>query len=502
MVRTVLQWGIGVCGLFLLIYAFDKISWTQPLISDYVIPVLEAHSVLQGNIGLHGWTLPTDTFYTTDLPFYVVGVSLFHVSVGVAHHIPALLYALLVGIAAWTVTQDGRTQGKWVAGLTALLLSGVGAWNAQFLLLGPIHVGTLLYVVAAFGLLARGYYARRQFFGVLGIGCIMLAFVGDPMTLWIGALPIIFASAKQYYKDSKRSPIWWWTIGGAVVALLAGAVGRHFISEVGGFHYAPFPVTFASWSAFVNNLGLFVQGILLLFGANFFGHVLNLSLIGVLIRGLVVIALGFTLWRWRRDSDTTWLDDVLASGIVIDCAAYLFSSLPVNIETTRYLTPVWVFGLMLVSRYFLRKATIKIYLKGAIGGGMLIVGLAFGSLWPFRPPVSAYQVLASWLMAHHLTRGYGGYWDASIITVATHNRVRIAPVIATSSGVLEPFQWNSSKTWYRDSLRTPASFLVYDVSHWGSVDRQSAIHTWGMPANRTRVGAYTVLVYRRPLIVP
>jgi hypothetical protein len=114
-----------------------------------------------------------------------------------------------------------------------------------------------------------------------------------------------------------------------------------------------------------------------------------------------------------------------------------------------------------------------------------------------RPPMRpATTPLVAWLEAHRLTHGLAGYWDASIVTMQSGNRVQLRAI--NLWGNLEVADWETNAMWY-DPSRYDATFVVADPPH----GRYPAVH-WeqflGKPAATYRVSSWVVLVYRTNLL--
>jgi hypothetical protein len=158
----------------------------------------------------------------------------------------------------------------------------------------------------------------------------------------------------------------------------------------------------------------------------------------------------------------------------------------------------------------------------AVALGLVLVYLYAGPIGQYLPPPdqsstpAAPAALGRWLAAHDLHYGYGGYWEASIVTVVTRGAVSVRPVTSTKvvqpglgrSGIppsdwrIVPYFWVSKVTWY--SAGYPAQFLVFDPSSaWDrdtGVDLTVAAGTFGAPDHvYEHIGPYTVLVWDRPV---
>ena len=85
-------------------------SWTVAATSDGAAEALQARDMLAGNWLLHGWMIGDVSFYTTELPEYVLVELIRPFGVGVIHVAAAATYTLLVLAAFWLAR--GRAVGR------------------------------------------------------------------------------------------------------------------------------------------------------------------------------------------------------------------------------------------------------------------------------------------------------------------------------------------------------------------------------------------------------
>ncbi len=135
-------------------------------------------------------------------------------------------------------------------------------------------------------------------------------------------------------------------------------------------------------------------------------------------------------------------------------------------------------------------------LAGALLAGYA-AGLGYAAAQPSVRPASAR--LLTFLAAHHLTSGIGGYWESSVITVSSDGAITIRAVLP---GSLRPDLWEAKASWY-DAGRHRATFLVTDsapgfFNHWQP--SPAALAGLGRPARTYHVGPYTVYVWNKNLL--
>ena len=95
----------------------------------------------------------------------------------------------------------------------------------------------------------------------------------------------------------------------------------------------------------------------------------------------------------------------------------------------------------------------------AAGAGYLS-DLGYNAAQRSNPAVN--QTLADWLVAHKLTSGLGGYWDANVTSLDSGGAVRIAPV---ADGASYGYLWVAKPAWF-DPKVSSANFIIAHVSGW------------------------------------
>jgi hypothetical protein len=114
-----------------------------------------------------------------------------------------------------------------------------------------------------------------------------------------------------------------------------------------------------------------------------------------------------------------------------------------------------------------------------------------------RPtPAESASALASWLEAHNLHNGVGGYWSAAITTVESGGAVTVRPMEINDHGDVRRMSTQSTSDWYAGERY---QFFVSEPVQSGNQDTKAAIDTWGTPAQTYVVGPYHVLVWGHTL---
>jgi len=495
--------------------------------SDGAGIVLQAWALLHGNLLLHGWYVSDVSFYTTELPEYMLVVAASGIRPEVVHVCAALTYTVLVLAAA--VVARGQARGR--SGLVrvaitvaimigpALVTSGP-VIPAYIFLSDPDHAGTAVPVLVALALIDRGGSAgaqtappdpRKRWWVPVAVAAVLgWAVVGDPLVLLIGVVPLLLVCGVRSFHQlaQRRVPLEaaWYELSLAAAALaaaVAGSVMTHLIHARGGFTVNAAPDQFLPSIAISANVWGSFEAFLSLFSADFFGERLGpgLVLTGIHLVAAVLVAAGVVagLRRFARGDDL--VAPLLAVAIVVNIAAY---TLLYWASSARFweIAPVFAFGAALAGR-LLAEPLLRHRLDVAV-----VAGVA-AALWAAVPPVVSSgpappdgASLASWLEQQNLRQGIAGYWQANSVTVDSGGQVTMRAVKEDPGAGLRPYAWESDMATFNPRTNT-ASFLITSapgIYGEATVTEQEAIATFGQPSRTDRFGQFTILVWRSNLL--
>jgi hypothetical protein len=500
------QWAAGFTAAGIALFAaYIRLSATYPVNSDGANIVLMAWDMLHGNVALHAWSMSDVSFYTTELPQYVLLDLIRGLSPEVTHIAAAMTYALALVLAA--LLAKGRTDGR--EGLARVLVSGGVMLAPQLgvgifvLLLSVGHIGTAVPLLLLWLVLdrARPRWPIPVIAGVL----LTWAAIADSLVLVAGVAPLVLVAlfrsgARLARGEAVRSAWYELSLAGAALAaaVASAAIGR-LISAAGGYYLHHIPYRLAPAAAWPGHLRVTAQGVLALFGASFTGlHSGAAVLLAVLhLVGLALVAVALVLAFGRP---AALVDQVLAVAIVINLVVYVPSTLASGVLNAREFAVILPFGAALAGRMLgprIRGTRLAPVLLAVLAG--YAAALAYGVAQPPAPPANAR--LATWLEGHHLTQGLSGYWQASAVTLDSGGRVTVRAVVNHGDGLV-PYRWESKRTWF-DPGAGQANFVVLDsqagfFNHWmyGTEVR----NVFGPPAATYHTGPYTVLVWKANLL--
>jgi hypothetical protein len=518
---TAAAWTLGTVAGFV---AYLRLSWTLPVNSDGASQALMAWDMLHGNVLLHGWTMGDVTYYTTELPEYMLVEAVRGLNQGALHAAAALTYTLAVLLAA--LLAKGPSTGREAV---ARLLIAVGIMLAPqlgagtlTLLSSPDHFGTSVPVLLAWVIVDRA--GARWYVPVVIALLLGWAEVADPTVFFIGVLPLVVVCAVRVGRamaSGGRLAQQWYEIAlgaGAVAGAAAGTFALRVI-EAHGFHAWPATTSLSPLGTiFGHNLGFTGDGLLLLGGADFLVWPLGVTAAFIMLHivGVALGACGIALAAWRFPRERDLVAQVLLAGIVINLAAYLAGTHATGLANTREISAVLPFGAALAGRLLgpplASRATAGHRFTRVVAPALVVVllgylaGLGYELSKP-AVPVQA-QPIASWLEAHHLTDGLSGFWPSNSVTLATGDRLRIRPV-ELDGRRLYPFHDLQDSQWYNPASATANFVVLYPgaASYPGGVpgdgpfeDLQAVLATFGKPAATYRVGSATVLVWHKNLL--
>jgi hypothetical protein len=526
----------AVAGVVLFV-AYLRMSRTYPVTADGADQALQAWDMLHGNVLLHGWTIADVTYYTTEVPQYMLIEMVHGLSADVVHIAGAMTYTLLV-LAAGLLAR-GRATGR--EGLIRLLIAAGIMLAPQFgnathlLLSQPDHLGTQLPLLLLFLLLDR---APRRWWVPVVVGAVLTwVIIADQVALLDAVVPLAVVCGARVLlgvvRHRRSLPSQWYEVSLAAASILSFGVATlavRLISDLHGYQVLPLAAKAAPIDEIPQHVVLTLEGILNVYGADFF-HLSNGSLLGPGLGGLpmavgvalaVVHLVGVALAAWGFFRAFRFFFDpadlispVLATAITINVAAYVVSVIPVGVFDTREIVAVLPFGAVLAGRMVPgRLAGVPRRLKPALAwasAGVLACYLAALGYGAAQPPVAdSGQAIVPWLEAHHLTTGLGTYIEANLITLDSGGRVAVRTVSWQFSGNV-PRSFESNADWF-DPRHNFANFIVTNTADTtpnrdGSLRRSSmipsaaiaALHA-GPPVHVYHYKTFTIMVWNRNLL--
>ncbi len=485
----------------LLYTAYLAQARTIPATSESGGQALQAWNMLHGNFLLSGWTFSDVSFYTTELPEYMLVEWIHGLNSDTVHVAAALSYTLIVLLGG--LLAKGRATGR--EGLIRFLIAaGImlapPLSNTPLLLGDPDHTGTHVPLLIIFLVLDRA--PRKWFTPVLITILLTWAQVADTLVLYEAAIPIALAGLLR--ANRRRGPLAknWFDLSLTLGAAISAVAAKHIVTLIrdsGGFIVKNPNVRFTSVKALSQGIFTDFSRMLDVFGAKFFGMQVGsdatdtlIKLIGVV---LVVWAVAASLRRLYR-ADTDLIIQVLSIGFVILLAAYVLGTKNDENEIVGLLPLGAVLAGRVLTAPVIRNklvpalAIVLVLYAGMLGGNAL------------RPAhMGRGGEFGAWLKAHGLVYGLGSFWNSTNTTVDSGGRVQVRPTRTFEDRIVTTLS-ESSGFWY-DPHKHYANFIV--SSKWWTcsgvcVGLHSVRESFGPPAVTYTFRNWRILVYNKNLL--
>jgi len=508
--------GLVVLATAVLFFCYWRESQAAPLSSDGGGNVLQAWDMLHGNLLLHNWWVSDVSFYTTELPQYMLIEALTGLGPWVVHAAAAMTYTLLVLLAALLAKGNARGgQGCARALLAAGLMLAPQLSATSILLLSSDHIGTAVPLLAIWLLIDR---ARPRWYVPVLVGlAFTVVMVADSIVLLTGIVPLMLVGAGRAFaglirRGGPRAARWYELslAGAAAVAGIAGSFAPRVMVALGGYQQSPVgtdtdlhQLQHGAWVTFQAFLELFGANV---FNTSFFGARPGLEVVFVALHlaGALVAAcaLGVGIARIFRFGEL--IVPVFAVAIVVNLGAYMSSTHAQDLLGAREMAEVLPLGAVLAGRVLGDR--IAAWIRAAKGWFAPVLALlAVGYLATLGYDAAQASVpaenepLASWLVAHRLTDGLATYWQANSTTVDSHGQVRLSAVVQNPSDRLVPYLWETDDANYDPALHF-ANFVVADGPSALPGMQLSAELTFGRPQRIYHAGGYTILIWDTNLL--
>jgi hypothetical protein len=339
---------------------------------------------------------------------------------------------------------------------------------------------------------------------------LMLAWVviADQMAVTAAVIPLLLVCGIRVYRGlvRHREPLaaGWFEL--SLCAASIGSVGAaiaalRLIRWLGGFAVLPVNTALASLSSMPAHLWLTAEGVLGLYGADFFAMPLGAETV-IAVAHLAGVALAAWavcrgLRRFFRCDDL--LVQVLAVAVLVSLAVYMFSIFPVTFYNTREIGVVLPFGAVLAGR-LLAGSLSRARLLPVLSAVLLCYGaaLVYGATQPARPAHD--QDLANWLSSHHLTVGLAEYPWANDTTLDSRGQVRL---LAPSWHRPQPaVRADEDKVSWFDPRLHDANFIVSTTADGprSAIPYAEVVATFGRPRRTYHFHEFTIMVWDRNLL--
>lgn len=491
--------GLALFVLLLLYMVFITLSQTVTYNSDDASIILEADDVFHGNYFLNGWYLSTESYFTTDIIFYVIAIAVYGFSDKLLFIVPSAIFSLVVIFASIIAGINVHKSFNWRNAFVALLLLVSFSRAYEYFLRGPIHAGPMMYSLACLTILHYEDSHPKLFVGLF-TPLLTLALIGDSFVLYFLVIPLLLVQSIEFLQGEKLKLSCYATIASIFLALLLAEVLGTLGMNVLGLD----SMRFVNLEKLPDNAALLFKGLSRLYNLYMFGQELkSMTTVRLLVYGLIIIGVLVCVYRSLFSHER--IDRVLATACVMVCLEYVASNRPEAIwmpwvpDTARYLVPTFVFSLIIFARNIsklLDNQRKRILLTLLLAFIVLAFGRSFVNVVPQQPPETE---LIAFLTSKNLATGYGGFWSSNIVTLKSNRQVCLyALKYNETERKIRPYLWLSKKEWYQQ----PVNFIVLDKRkplHDGGINYQVVMDNLPPPREIYELTVYTVLVWDKDI---
>ena len=487
-----------VAGGLVLFEFFLRISFGARVDSDGANSALQAWDLVHGHLMLHGWIFGDATFYAFELPLSGIVELLVGMGNLAVHVASALTYLIVAACAVALAVTSSRGPARAARGavvVTVLAVPLLAVPTTWVLLEEPDHIGTSIFLLVPFLLIDR--LPDRRFTAPL-VGLILCAGqLSDPTVRYVAVPAVVLVCGYRVLAGRKLRSGDTALVVAAIVSVPLESALQAAMKHFGGFVMVPPKARLASPRLWPQHASVTWLDVRILFGAaSEPGHKVAVAAaaFGLICLLAVMFGLARAIWTWRGASRA---EQLLVVAIVFNVGTYLVSVMP-EPNVSREVAAVLPCGAVLAARALVPAritARPRAFASVAVAGLIALLPLATAAT---RPPIRPATVpLVAFLESHGLKYGIAGYWDASIVTMQSDNRVQIRAVNLWNK--LFVADWETNALWFNPS-RYDATFAVADAPGQGRYPAANFEHFLGKPTATYRVAGWLVLVYRTNLL--
>lgn len=425
---------------------------------------------------------------------------------------PFVIYFATVALAGWTVGRSVSKKTGFLVGLAMaapapLVIFLLGAPNQR---LPAVAHAVLLasFLVTTTSLPRWGWPARTAWAGALAV-TLAPGVASDLLIVLAATLPFLAAVALG------------WRLGLLARGAAAVASGACVIGSLGGWGlerlaehfkivYVPPGWDVASVDTALSNGWLLLKEVALFAHGTFDTGPAPLDALDIAWIAAAVAAIGATLVLIAllaraarpfltdpgRPAAVRLLAVYWGISIILVSVPFVFTTVPVGINSVRYVFTLWPALLTLAAIVYGRRAHLWLAI---LAGVAALIGCAELKRDLYTPPdlvhASPAEVaqLERITASHDLDHGYASYWDAMPITLLSDFKVRAYPIEPCGPVGYCPFHLHVIESWYAPQPNARTFYVMGDQTLQPPLAPPP--ESWGRPAKVIPVGHLTVYLF-------
>lgn len=489
--------------------------------SDWAYYAIAGKDAFSGNILLKGWYGSTNSFYSLDLLYGLVGM-LVGYSPNLINTVSSILWACFVVMIQVSANGFTRNYSREEYYSRLMVIMAILSMSSYLHLSYPnvwggSHFDTcmlgMLYVYVVGECLDKGEIAKRKVFASSVL--LVLALFSDKLVLYFVIIPLLLYLFHEIINKNKKLSLLFGVTGITLVIVVVEKILTFTVLGAGGINviWNADEVAFVTRDELFSRVTYVFECYMTLFSANAFGKALIYSNIDAFLNLLVVLAIIFIVFRNAKKLKTKSMNFVLMLMILLQLLVFIFTSyLRIDegvISTTRILFYSFFAIIVLICQCSIDNINFFSRINRNYGGkvtGIIMLFICFTILIINGSEIKKSQtldrnvilhvggdkakIIAEELKMRGLLNGYGTFWLANSTTLASNCDVKVVGVNGNSWS-LGKFNWLANN----NSSCKEAHFILVDDSGWSGITRDTVIECVGKPTEEVKLDNVSIMVY-------
>jgi hypothetical protein len=346
-----------------------------------------------------------------------------------------------------------------------------------------------------------------------------IAFIGiltysDPYYLFFTLGPVLlFVTLLYYLKKITRAQVIL-IYSGFVLSLVFSKITALICAKAGFIIVTDTPAAFINFDSIVTNVVTSVHGLLILYGADFFGRpTTNKVTIGETVNAVLLVFVSYRAYKYRKiftkasaqrlSIAELWV--AFFAGTMFFVFLIYTSSTLVTLGNYRYFIMFLYCSIVLLAvvlhgleNYVLRISIVALLSVATIFNmGYTLVGHSValqGDVQQNQSNEINFKFIDA-LKKDGVEKGYASYWQANVNTYLSGNKITFLPTLCTAEGKTVPFKWLIDDSLYDRQTHKSFYLIDPDIPQPPICSQDQIIAQFGKPQKTLKISDKLILIY-------
>lgn len=219
----------------------------------------------------------------------------------------------------------------------------------------------------------------------------------------------------------------------------------------------------------------------------------------------IIFGMYLSIFMWKKiDNNNILISRILVMSNFVGVISYIFSTISINLETSRYLIIFPFVFILSIGSYIschLANGTKSRYFLLISSLSLLIFSnwLSFIPYYQYRKLEDVHSQefsVINQLLMENVTYGYSDFWNAGLITFLSQNRVQSRQIICRNNSIT-PFRWAAAESWVEAKSSRNSSFMIVHpqgnskVFYDDTCNKEKIISIFGNPTKELSLNTAT-----------